>query len=103
MLERDGGGGVWDAKGVVHRAVNRVHHPAVFGGHVAGDAFLAEDGDLRKRGGQNFFDERLAAHVEFQLDVVGLGGVHALGLVPVSVHDFSSGAGGFHGGGQGDF
>ena len=42
-------------------------------------------------------------HVQFQLDVVGLGGIDALGLVPVVAHDFSGGARGFHGGGEGRF
>ena len=45
----------------------------------------------------------LAAHVEFELDVVGFGGIDALGLMPVVAHDFSGGARGLDGGGQGCF
>ncbi|MEI9863734.1 MAG: hypothetical protein WDN00_04095 [Limisphaerales bacterium] len=51
-----------------------------------------------KRRVQNLRDQFLAAHVEFELDVVGLGGVHMLGPVPVVTHDFSGGARGLNGG-----
>jgi hypothetical protein len=101
VLERNRNRGVWHSEKIIHRAVNRVNHPAIFGGHVAGAAFLAEHRNLRPRRREDFFDERLATHVELQLDVVGLGGVDVFGLMPVDMHDFSSGARGPHGGGQG--
>ena len=84
-------GGVGDAEGVIHRAVNRVNHPAVFGIQIPGIALLAEQRDLRERGAQDLFDEFLAAHIEFELDVVGVGGIDAFGRVPVCQHEFAGG------------
>ena len=83
---------------IIHRAVNGIHDPPVSGVRVAGTAFLAEQGNLRKCREKNFCDQFLAAHVEFQLDVVCRGGINLLGLVPVGAHEVSGGACGFHGG-----
>ena len=91
------------SKKIIHRAVNRINDPAIYGVRIAGTAFLAEQGNLRKRVEQNFRDDFLAAHVEFKLDVVGFVGIDALGPVPVVAHDFSGGARGFDGGSQGFF
>ena len=92
LLQCDGNRRVRHSVKVIHRAVNRVHHPAVFGGHVAGIALLAEQRDFGKRGAQDFFDKLLAADIEFQLDVVRVVELDALGLEPVVEHDFAGGA-----------
>ena len=91
------------AEEIIHRAVNRVHHPAIFGVHVTGIAFLAEQRDLGKRGAQDFSDELLAAHIQFELDVMGLGDFDAFGPMPVGVHEPAGGARGFDGGGESGF
>ena len=89
---------VWDAKEIIDGAVNGIHHPAIFGTDIAGTTFLAEQWNFWKRGAEDSRDEFLAAHIEFELDVVGVGGIDALGQVPVGQHELSGGARGFNGG-----
>ena len=90
-------------KRIIHRAINGIHHPAVIGGHVAGDALLAEHGNAGQGAGQGLLDEFLAADIQFQLDVVGVAEINALGFVPVGMHDPAGGAGGGDGRRQGGF
>ena len=85
------------AEEIIHGPVNRVHHPAVFGVYVAGIAFLAEQRDLGKRGAQDFSDEFLAAHVQFEFDVMGFRDFDALRAMPVGVHEPAGGTRGLDG------
>ena len=96
-----------DAEEIIHRAINRVHHPAIVGIHHAcrveasrrraGATFLSEQRNLGKRGAEGPGDEVLAAHVQFEFDVVGVGAVDAFGLMPVGQHEFPGGARGLDG------
>ena len=87
-----------DAEEIIYRPVNRVHDPAIFGVHVAGAAFLAQEGNLRERFAQGSRDELLGAHVQLEFDVVGLGGIDSLGRAPMGAHEPSGGARGPDGG-----
>ncbi len=72
---------------IIHRSVNRIHDPAIFGIHVAGNAFFACALGFPGKPGATV-DQLLALHIQFQLDVVRLGRTDAFGFVPVGVYAF---------------
>ena len=97
LLQRDRHAGVRNAVSEIHRAVDRVDHPAQLALDVAGILLLAKDGNLRMRLGQHRLDLALAAHVQFQLDVALGGFVDFLRGQAVTPHDVSSGMRRLHG------
>ncbi len=61
---------------------------------VAQNAFLAQDGDMRISRAERSFDELLAAHVQFQLDVVLRRRIDFLRRPEMEAHEGAGGAGG---------
>ena len=82
----------------IHRAVDRIHDPAIFRIGIAGVTFLAEQGYLRERVIQFFLDQFLAADIEFEFDVVRGDFIRLFLGGKVFAHDRTGGLGGFHGG-----
>jgi hypothetical protein len=101
FLERDRNTRVRDAVRKIHGAINRIHHPAIFRILVAGIALLAEERNLRESGVQFSFNQLLAAHIEFELDVVRGDFIRLFLGGKVFAHDCAGGSRRVNGGGQG--
>ena len=88
-MERDGHAGVRDAVGEVDGSVDWVNHPTVFSILSAGDAFLAEQGDVRESAPQGFLNQPLAADIQLKLDVVLRDQVRPFLGVQMAAHQHS--------------
>jgi len=95
-LQRDGNARVRNTVSEIDGAVDGIDDPAIFGGFVAGIAFLAEQGDFWESGVEFFLDQLLATDIEFELDVVRGDFVRLFLGVEILAHDRAGGSGGFY-------
>ena len=72
----NGYGEVRDAVEKVHGPVDRIDDPLVGGCLVTADSLLSVNGVLGEGGQDALLNQGLGASVEFQLDIVGFGGIN---------------------------
>jgi hypothetical protein len=61
---------VRDAVRKIHGAINRIDDPAMVRLGITQDTFFAQDSDVRVGAPQRFLDQFLAAHIQFEFDIV---------------------------------
>src|SRR5581483_3292450 len=87
--------------GEIDRPIYGIHHPALRGFGITGDAFLAQQREAWETCPQNFADQLLTTNVQFQFDVMLVRRVDSLGGAQVPAHQAPGGPGRFDSAGQG--
>jgi len=86
-----------DAVGLIHSAIDRIHHPSIITELIAGNAFLPQEVDPREGRVKCPLDLLLTTDVELKLNVVLGDRLNTLGRSKVPSHQLPGRQGGVNG------